>query len=523
MRRLVSLILPILLSMLNGVGLQATAMPTENSVVQATLRHLDSELDRRAAYIQHRQLKIDSLRRLLDADPSDLSIAEKLGAFYTSFNNDSALVIYSQAFERAKASGNDSLARRFSISHASLLPLAGFISEAIAEYRGVDPDSLSATDRIHYFSNGRQMYSYISSYYHRFPKTAERYSSLALESQRQLLDLLPEGSDEKALNQGEYYFLTERHNLSYAILTDLVGRISEDDNMYARAHHMLADINRKRGSTSDVIYHLALSAISDTRGATREVTSLQELGQMMAEEDDMDRAHEYLYTAMRNAVECNAETRMIQVAEATPLIESVHQKELSASRQRIYIVIALMALTLLLLVIVLIVLRMKIRQMKTLQLHLQDANRTKEEYISQFLNLCSIYMDKLKQFCNVANRKISTGKVDDLYQLTKSGKFIENQSKEFYEIFDNAFIHIYPGFVDSVNSLLRPECRIELEPGELLNTDLRILAFMRLGISDTARIAQILNYSVNTIYTYRNKLKNRAISRDTFESDIQSI
>lgn len=123
----------------------------------------------------------------------------------------------------------------------------------------------------------------------------------------------------------------------------------------------------------------------------------------------------------------------------------------------------------------------------------------------------------------MANRKISAGKVDDLYQLTKSGKFIENQSKEFYEIFDNAFIHIYPGFVDGVNALLKPECRIELQPGELLNTDLRILAFMRLGISDTGRIAQILNYSVNTIYAYRNKLKNKAINRETFEADIQSI
>lgn len=523
MKRLALSLLLIIVCLLVSDGSLLSAMPADNSLVQATLRRLDAELDRRVSYIHLRQQKIDSLRQLLTADPGNLSVAEKLGALYTSFNNDSALVIYSEAFDKARSTGHDSLARRFRISHASLLPLAGFISEAIAEYNSISPDSLSVSDLIHYYGNGRQMYSYISSYYHRFPKTADRYSAMALEAQRRLLDVLPDGSDEKALNQGEYYFLTDQYSLSSAILSDLVARISEDDNMYARAHHMLADINRKRGSATDVIYHLALSAISDTRGATREVTSLQELGQMMAEEEDIDRAHEYLYTAMRNAVECNAETRMIQVAEATPLIESVHQKELSASRLRIYIVIGFMALTLMLLVIVLIVLRMKMQQMKTLQLHLQDANRTKEEYISQFLNLCSIYMDKLKQFCNVANRKISAGKVDDLYQLTKSGKFIENQSKEFYEIFDNAFIHIYPGFVDSVNALLRPECRIELEPGELLNTDLRILAFMRLGIADTARIAQILNYSVNTIYAYRNKLKNRAINRDTFETDIQSI
>ena len=154
---------------------------------------------------------------------------------------------------------------------------------------------------------------------------------------------------------------------------------------------------------------------------------------------------------------------------------------------------------------------------------LRQANQTKDVYISQFLNLCSIYMDKLNQFCKIANRKITTGKVDDLYRLTKSGKFVEDQSKEFYEVFDNAFLHLYPTFVVQVNELLNPDQRIVLKEGELLNTDLRILAFMRLGIEESSRIAQVLNYSLNTIYAYRNRLKARATNRDTFEDDIMKI
>lgn len=107
--------------------------------------------------------------------------------------------------------------------------------------------------------------------------------------------------------------------------------------------------------------------------------------------------------------------------------------------------------------------------------------------------------------------------------MTKSGKFVEENSREFYQIFDNAFLHIYPDFVDKVNALLRPDERIELRDGEQLNTDLRILAFMRLGIDESPKIAQVLNYSVHTIYTYRNKLKNRAVNRDTFESEVMRI
>ena len=132
-------------------------------------------------------------------------------------------------------------------------------------------------------------------------------------------------------------------------------------------------------------------------------------------------------------------------------------------------------------------------------------------------------MDKLKEFCKLTNRKISAGQTDELYKITKSGKFIEEQSREFYKVFDDSFLNLYPDFVKQVNALLRPDEQIVLNDDETLNSDLRILAFMRLGIDDTNRIAHTLNYSVNTIYAYRNKLRNRAINRDTFETDIMAI
>ena len=114
-------------------------------------------------------------------------------------------------------------------------------------------------------------------------------------------------------------------------------------------------------------------------------------------------------------------------------------------------------------------------------------------------------------------------RVDDIYKITQSGKFIEELSKDFYNVFDDAFLNIYPTFITSINSLLMPDKQITLLPDEKMNTDLRILALMRLGIEDSSRIAQMLNYSVNTIYTYRNKLKNKAIDRDKFEENIMKI
>jgi hypothetical protein len=214
---------------------------------------------------------------------------------------------------------------------------------------------------------------------------------------------------------------------------------------------------------------------------------------------------------------------MSQTTELLNVVENHHNREMAAWRRGLTITVVILAACLLALGVALWYLRRQLYRVAAMKQKLQSANRAKDIYISQFLNLSSIFMDKIKDLCKLANRKISAGQTEELYRITRSGKFIEEQSKEFYSVFDEAFLHIYPDFTEKVNELLRPEERIVLGEGELLNSDLRILAFMRLGIEDTNRVAHTLNYSVNTIYTYRNKLRNKAIRRDSFEADIMAI
>ena len=81
----------------------------------------------------------------------------------------------------------------------------------------------------------------------------------------------------------------------------------------------------------------------------------------------------------------------------------------------------------------------------------------------------------------------------------------------------------YPTFIDEFNNLLIPEEQIIIkEPGHL-TTELRIYAFLRMGVEDSTKIASFLNYSVNTIYTYRNKIKSKAKDRETFETSVMKI
>lgn len=528
----------LLLSLLSAVPLLQGSAFTEKDV-ERSLRQLDYVMRRRDEFKQRRVRHLDSLKtarnRVARVDSIGwLERTMEIAKGYTSFNNDSALLYFTDGYNMARdvASrhpgspvGNtaDSLGMEFRMRRATYLSVSGFVNDALNEYDGIDTTRMGSVLLANYYEAGRQMYSFISFFYDGYLSTYDYWNNRSIEAQRKLLPLLQPNTDKYLLNLGEYYYNIREYTRSREILLELVGRIKKDSSTYAIATHILASIALTRGDHNEYLYYLAQSAITDTRLATLEIMSLQELGGVLFETGDTRRAHEYVSVALNNAVESHASVRMMKTTELLSMVEKDHNVQIASWRTWMYAIIAVLLMCLMALGVAMAFLRRQLTRVARMRQELQDANNTKDVYISQFLSLCSIYMDKLKQFCKLANRKISAGQVDDLYKITKSGKFIEQQSAEFYTVFDDAFLHIYPTFVEQVNALLRPEEQIVLGEGEKLNSDLRILAFMRLGIDDTNRVAQILNFSVNTIYAYRNRLRNRAIDRATFEADIMKI
>ena len=155
---------------------------------------------------------------------------------------------------------------------------------------------------------------------------------------------------------------------------------------------------------------------------------------------------------------------------------------------------------------------------------LSDANAVKMQYIARFFDLCSMYIDKLDDYRKRLKKLAEDRKYDALYRQLKSTSMLETEQGELYKNFDAIFLNLYPSFVDDFNALLNEDERIELRSRDLLNKELRIYALLRLGITDSMKIASFLRCSISTVYNYRSKVRNKAsVSREEFEKMVMKI
>jgi cell division protein FtsB len=276
------------------------------------------------------------------------------------------------------------------------------------------------------------------------------------------------------------------------------------------------------------------------------------LAQILFNEGNIDRAYTYIRFSWNKTAFYNARLRSLQTAGILSMIDKTYQIKIEKQNKKLQdSLIRISVLSLLLFAaLVYIYLQMKklsvarnnlqvannrlkelneeLKQMnvclQTTNLELSDSNLIKEEYIGRFIKLCSTYINKSDAYRRMVNKKIAAGQIAELLKTTHPQNTFEEEIKELYANFDTAFLHLFPGFVNKFNELLQKEYPIILKKGEMLNTKLRIFALIRLGIDDSSQIAELLHYSVNTIYNYRAKVKNKAsVLRDDFERLVKAI
>lgn len=494
--------------------------------VGSVLARLDKVIEQQNLYLNQKETCIDSLKRLLQTSPLSLqhrfALNKRLGKEYELFVSDSAMKYYDRSMSLADSLHNLSYKDEIRLCQATVLSISGMYKEAEETLRKIHratlPDSLLPV----YFNCERRLNSYLVNY-----SQSGIYSTDYLLRQNlyrdSLLAVLPPDEPEYHLYEAERLIARQHNVQAKKILMGLLHSQPEVSNTYARAAYSLAHIYKEEGRSDEYEKYLALSAISDIKASVKENAALQNLAFVLYERGDITRAYHYIKQSLEDAVFCNARLRTIEISGVLPVIDAAYKQRIEEQRRQLILFLVIVSV---LSAFLILSVALACKQMKKLSLarrNLKQANHIKEEYIGHFLNLCSIYMEKLDNFRRTVNRKIIAGQTEELLKLTKSSQVAGMEQKEFYANFDNAFLQLYPDFVTEFNALLQPEEQIVLKPGELLNTELRIFAIIRLGIDDSSKIANFLHYSINTIYTYRNKVRNKAVNRDKFEEEMMKI
>lgn len=526
----------------------------DSSRADSLLLKLDQAIKERPIYMEQKELKLVELKRQLHRQIPDEERFAILGTLldeYRSFNTDSALHMAEEREQIAIRLGNREYIDNARMNKADVLGMTGMYKEVMDLMRNIHIDRLPVDIHPYYYHIYRTVYGLMADY----AVTAyekKLYTELTDKYRDSLLLVNKDNLLIHTLIQSDQYNVRNEYDKAIRLLTDYLALQKDYEHDVAICAYTLSESYRLKGDKEKEKEYLIVSAMADMKTAVREYISLRKLAVLLYQEGDIERAYSYVKICMEDAAACNARLRKLEILEIFPIINDAYQQKTEKQQEQMkwaLVSISLLSLFLLLAIFYVYKQMKKVaaarrevidanKRLKELndELHLsnaqlKEANHSiaensylKEEYIGRYMDQCSVYLEKMDNYRRSLGKIAATGNVEELYKNIKSSKFIEGELKEFYTNFDNTFLQLFPTFVEDFNALLADDEQISLKAGERMNTELRIFALMRLGITDSVKIAQFLRYSVTTIYNYRTKVRNKAAGdRDLLEQEVMTI
>ncbi len=501
------------------------------------LKVLDKVILERAKYTEEKNVKITELKKqklLVDSLEDTYKINKDIISQYQTFVCDSAEFYIHENLSIAKQMRDESLIIESKLFLSNVYSLSGLFLEASEVFNSLDYGELPSYHKAWYCWNKIRYYENLIIYTDdgRF---ANEYEEKKEGYRDKIMALLYDQSDEY---KKEYAFKLQqagRLNEAIAILTPIFEKHQPGTHGYAMSAMSLAKVYKLAGKTKAQEYYLLLAAITDLQLAVKENEALMSLAINLHENGDVNRAYNYIKVALDDAIFYNARFKNSVIARVQPIIEDAYLRRIEIQQKNLRLYSMLISSFVIILIITLYInyrqLRMISKARKELRImnealvmlnrKLDEANLVKEKYIGYFMNQCAVYINKLYEYRKNVNRKIKTGQIESLYKSSASE--LEKEVIELCTNFDKAFLKLYPNFVAEFNSLLKPQEGYKIEEGQL-NTELRIFALIRLGITDVSQIAVFLRYSLQTVYNYKSKVKGKSIiDNDQFEEEVKKI
>lgn len=502
------------------------------------LRQLDLAIASKDVYQHQRFSTADSLSRLAETQTGEerVNTLESLHQIFLHFQTDSALSTLQRIKSLPEFETDASLRQRILIREAELYGMIGLYHEAFLMMEEVDLSQTDPQTMLVYYNTRHSVLGWMAEYAsNSVPGLASQLHRQATAYHDSILAFEPDPMN-RAIVQSNYEYDRGLYESSIRILNELSTQCAPGQQIYIYSN--LAQAYERLGKTDESIRYLILTAIADLKAGVTEYMALPLLAIALHEAGDVDRAYSYLYCALEDANQSKASLRAMQVSQIFPIIHEAHERQIEHSRtMAIWVIILLVVLAGSLSAIVFSLWRLnrKLQSMRVLlagandQLRKSNLQLKQEEnkivdYLKSYLTRSRQYLASAETFQHQMLNLLQTRQLDELQKQLRSTQWTEEEEVRFYDDFDMVFLSLYPNFVEKFNALLKPEAHILPRKGELLTTELRIFALIRMGETDSARIAKFLNYSLTTIYNYRSRVRNNAVGdKDLFEEQVSRL
>lgn len=505
------------------------------------LKDLDKVLLDKNLYIKKKYGRIEELKRsvhkyTLSRDDKNLyNSYMALFNEYKSFKYDSAYYYLEEAKSRAFILKDRELRDKAKIKEGFVLLSSGLFKEAIDTLCSINGDKLDTKTRYEYYSIKARAYYDLADYTRdlRYNINYIQKGNLYLEKAISLIK--PNTNEYWAAESLKRLKQQDWKGAEYAF-SYWIENFKLPPDYYGIATSSLGYIYSEKGQTDKAIQYLAMAAIADIKNATKETVALRNLANELFKIGYLEKANKYINLAMDDATFYDARHRKIEISSILPIIEKAQLNKVNDKNDKLEKIIILLTVLALIIILFLVIIFKQLKErnasrkamaesyskLQQMNKSLGEANAIKEEYIAYFIKATSDFINKIDHIQKSTIQKIISKKTDEVIANLKRYN-VKKERENLFHQFDEIFLKLFPSFISDFNSLFPPDHRSIVKKGEFLNTELRIYALYRLGIQDANQVADFLELSVSTIYTYKARIKGKSDFKDVFEEKIMAI
>ncbi|MFT4224389.1 DUF6377 domain-containing protein [Dysgonomonas sp.] len=505
------------------------------NTTDSLLNILDESLTKRDIYIRQKEDKLLQLSNMLNSSKTkeeEYQRTKQIMEEYSYFISDSALYYSKKCMDLATELNNDEYVLDMKLRTAHLLSFPQLFHESFKILESVDPEKMPTAYKMKYYS------TYIHVYHNQIKDINDMFYIKKYKSKQSAyidayLSIAGKGSIEYLRILTYKYYMDGMIKEAARTMNLILQYPDTTPYMHAESLFNLGEVFMiaGKGNWAEAKKYLILASIEYNRLAIKKNPPLMYLARILQKEGNTDRAYSYIDMAMEDAKTFSNNYRHSIAEKTHMLIKDTYYDKIRGQQKSLQYYLGIISACLFLLSAALIlmykhnkILNRTKQELSIVNVALKEQNHIKKIYIGHYLTMYSLYITKLEDYRKSVIRKIKSGYTEEF--LKSENNLLNNAQNEIdllFSDFDNTFLELYPDFVENVNRLLSEDSRYMLKDEKRMNTELRILALLKLGISDNKKIASFLRVTVQTVYNYRSKIKAKAIDEDGFEDEVKRV